>query len=227
MTTAVDQLVERLRRLDSCAVSDALDKLGLDGVLSRVTPMWPCGRIAGRVSTVELGPEVRDRPKNAPHLGSRAIDGASPGDIIVVDNNTGRDAVSGWGGLLGLAASLKGVAGVVVFGPCRDIDEYEELQLPVYAKAATPITARGRVSEITSGGDLRLGDVTVRQGDMLIADRSGAVVIDSSRAADVLTTAEDIMNKERAMAARLRAGDRVSDVLAANYEHMTRSPDQD
>ena len=47
--------VARLRRLDACAVSDALDSLGLSGSVSGVPQASGDGRIAGRAVTLKLG----------------------------------------------------------------------------------------------------------------------------------------------------------------------------
>ena len=78
------------------------------------------------------------------HLGTAPIEAAQPGDIIVIDNG-GKLEFSCWGGLLALSAKLKGVSGVVIDGASRDIDEARELDFPVYARGAVPMTARGRV----------------------------------------------------------------------------------
>src|SRR4051812_49552382 len=135
-------LVERLARLDTCAVSDALDRLGLVGAVAGLRPMWPCPRVAGRVVTVKLKPATGERPSR--HLGTAAVEAATPGDVIVVDHG-GRAEAAGWGGILSLAAKVKGVGGVIVDGACRDVDESRDVRLPVFARSATPRTARGRI----------------------------------------------------------------------------------
>src|SRR5689334_7350625 len=85
-------LVARLARLDTCAVSDALDRLGLTGAVSGLRPMWQCPRIAGRVITVKLKPASGERP--ARHLGPAAVDAAAPGNVIVIDH-AGRSEAAG------------------------------------------------------------------------------------------------------------------------------------
>ncbi|MGH9035197.1 MAG: RraA family protein [Acidimicrobiia bacterium] len=213
-------LVERLRRLDACAVSDALDTHGLRGVLPGLRPLWPCGRIAGRVVTVRLVP-VQEAPPARVHLGAAAVAVAGPGDVIVVDNR-GRVDCGAWGGLLTLAARQAGVAGVVVHGACRDISEAEELAFPVYGLATTPVTARSRVAEASTGSPLDLAGVEVRAGDFVLADRSGVVAVPAAHAAAVIGDAERILEREWAMADRLRAGASPQEVLGAAYEDMLR-----
>ena len=117
----MDDVVARLNRLDSCAVSDALDKLGLKGAVTGIHRFSTDRRIAGRVVTVKL--EKDDgRTAAARHLCTTAIEAARPGDVIVVEQRTGVDAAS-WGGNLSLGAKLRGVAGVIIDGPTRDVDE--------------------------------------------------------------------------------------------------------
>src|SRR3954471_8385065 len=113
--------ISRLGRLDTCAVSDALDKLGLRGVVNGIHQYSTSRKIAGRVITVKLG--IDDgRPVAHKHLATTAIEMAKPGDIIVMEQRSGMEAAC-WGGNLSLGAKLKGVAGVICEGPARDIDE--------------------------------------------------------------------------------------------------------
>ena len=103
----MEDLIARLNRLDSCAVSDALDTLGLAGAVSGIERVSSARRIAGRVHTVKL--DRADGRSSARHLCTAAIETASPGDIIVVEQRTGIDAAS-WGGNLALAAKVRDVA---------------------------------------------------------------------------------------------------------------------
>ena len=130
--------VKRLNRLDCCAVSDALDKLGLrDRVVSGLERRSTTRRIAGRVVTYRLVPvDQAPLPTGAAprHLGTTAIELAQPGEVIVVEQRTGLDAGS-WGGILTLGAKLRGVAGVIADGPVRDVDEARAYGFPVYCRA--------------------------------------------------------------------------------------------
>lgn len=220
----VNGLVTRLARLDTPALSDALDRFGLAGVADGLAPMWRCGRVAGPVRTVTLGPAQPEAPLPARHLGAGAVAEAEPGDVVVVDNAAGGQTVAGWGGLLGRAATRQGVAGVVVSGACRDVDELAESGLPVFARAATPRSARGRVVEVAHGEPLDLaGGVRVAQDDLVLADRSGVVFVPAAQAAQVVSVAEDLAAREAGLAARLWYGAPVTDVLGSGYEAMSRA----
>jgi len=212
----VDPLVERLLKLDTCAVSDACDRLGLPGAVLGIAPMSPPAKIAGRAVTVKLV-EANGR-QSTRHLCTAAIEAAAAGDVIVVENP--RLDAAGWGGILSAAAKTKGVAGVVVDGAARDVDESRELDFPVFARAAVPRTARGRIIEEAFNVPVRVGDLTVSPGDLVLADGSGVVFVEAARAAEVLESAENIAAREAKMKEAVLAGDRVSEVMGRDYETM-------
>ena len=211
-------LIERLGKLDTCAVSDALDRLGLKGATYGVRPMWPCPKIVGRAVTMKIKPAGLDKAKH--HLGTMPIEAAKAGDIIVVDNG-GRLDTSCWGGLLALAAKSKGISGVAIDGACRDIDESRELGFPVYARGAVPMTARGRIMQESYNQEIEFAGVQVHPGDPVIADGSGVVVIPQAREEEVVREAEAVAATEARMAEGIRRGLSVLEVLESlGYESM-------
>jgi 4-hydroxy-4-methyl-2-oxoglutarate aldolase len=216
----VDELISRLNRLDSCAISDALDKLGLKGAVTGLHRYSTDHRIAGRVLTVTMGP-AEGRPATSRHLCTAAIEAAAPGDVIVVEQRTGLDAAC-WGGNLALGAQLRGVAGVIVEGPARDIDDCRRLDFPVFAREHTSRTARGRIVEVATNEIVRVGDIPVSPGDYVVADASAVVFVPQREILKVLDAAETIVAREEAMAQALREGKPISQVMGANYETMLK-----
>ncbi|MGN5478300.1 RraA family protein [Cupriavidus basilensis] len=215
-----ESYVQRLRRLDCCAVSDALDKLQLPGTVTGLPQRSGAGRIAGRAITVKLGTGA---PPAGPtrHLGCTAIEQAGPDNIIVVEQRTGVEAGS-WGGLLSLGAKVRGVAGVVADGPVRDIDEALDFGFPVFGRALTAFTARSRVVEQGTNVAVQIGNVTVEEGDYVVADRSAVIFIAARDIARVLETAEAIVRKEAVMAKAILGGTPIGEVMGGNYEHMLK-----
>ncbi|MDH4362882.1 MAG: RraA family protein [Acidimicrobiia bacterium] len=217
--------VARLRRLDSCAVSDACDRLGLpDRVVTGLAPLTGPARRAGRVVTVELGPWTGGG--GASHLCTAATDASTADDVIVVAHH-GRTDCAGWGGNLSRAARARGAAATIVDGAARDIDESRTVGHPVFALAATPRTARGRTEEVAWGGPVTIGRVAVNHGDYVVADSTGVVFVPADRIDEVLVEAEAIAAKEAAMAAALDDGQPVSVVMGRGYEAMLHRPDHD
>lgn len=212
-------VVDRLAKLDSCAVSDALDKLALKGSVTGIHRFTTEQRIAGRVLTVKL--DRAEGRSSTRHLCTAAIETAQPGEIIVVEQRTGIDAAS-WGGNLAIGAKMRGVAGVIVEGPARDIDDCRNLDFPVFARSHTSRTARGRIVEVATNEPITVGDVEVSPGDYVVADASGVVFVAQSEIERVLETAEAIWAREEAMAQALREGTPISQVMGASYETMLK-----
>jgi 4-hydroxy-4-methyl-2-oxoglutarate aldolase len=218
LKTISDDAITRLGKLDSCAVSDALDRLGLTGAVLGVHPLWPCGRVVGRCVTVKIKPAGLEKSKQ--HLCTSAIAAAAPTDVIVVDNG-GRVDVAAWGGLLSLAAQVKKLGGVIVDGACRDVDESRELRFPVYGRAAVQVTARGRIMQQSFNEEIAFAGVQVHPGDLVIADGSGVVFIPRAKESEILAQAEALAQREAAMADAIRGGRSIVDVMETmGYETM-------
>jgi 4-hydroxy-4-methyl-2-oxoglutarate aldolase len=215
-----DDVTTRLSTLDACAISDALDKLGLQGSVSGIHRYSTERRISGRVVTVRL--EKDDgRPVASRHLGTTAIEAAQAGDVIVLEQRTGIDAAC-WGGNLTLGAQLRGISGVIIEGPGRDIDEARQYDFPVFARDHTARTARGRIVETGTNVPISVGDVTVSPGDYVVADGSAVVFVAASEIERVLVAAEAIADRERAMVAALREGIPISQVMGKSYETLLK-----
>jgi regulator of RNase E activity RraA len=213
-----EDAITRLGKLDSCAVSDSLDRLGLKGAALGVGPLWPCWRIVGRCVTVKIKPAGLEKSRQ--HLCTSAIAAAAPTDVIVVDNG-GRVDVAAWGGLLSLAAQVKRLSGVIVDGACRDVDESRELEFPVYGRAAVQVTARGRIMQQSFNEEIAFAGVQVHPGDLVIADGSGVVFIPRAKEAEVIAQAEALAQREAAMADAIRGGRSIVEVMETmGYETM-------
>jgi 4-hydroxy-4-methyl-2-oxoglutarate aldolase len=218
----MNDFVARLGRVDSCAVSDALDKLGLKGAVTGLHRLSTERQIAGRVVTVKLDAGAAlGAPGAARHLGTAAVEAAQPGDVIVIEQRTGIDA-AGWGGNLSLGAKLRGVAGVIVEGPARDVDQGRLYDFPVFARDHTSRTARGRIVEVGTNVPVAVGDVLVSPGDYVIADGSAVVFVAQGDIERVLETAEAVAKRERAMVDSLLEGTPISQVMGTSYETMLK-----
>ncbi|CAG0966268.1 3-hexulose-6-phosphate synthase [Anaerolineae bacterium] len=213
-------LIARLKKLSTTNVSDALDKLGLRSGIIGILPIWDCPKIVGRAVTVKITAAGLTLSKH--HLGTQAVNTAAAGDVIIIDNG-GRTDVSCWGGILATAAQVKGIAGVVIDGACRDVDDFVELGFPVYARNPVPVTARGRVIEEAFNILIQCGGVQVRPADYVIADRSGVCIVPQEKVTEIIEIAEQLYQKEEMMMAELKRGVNVIDVDAKfSYETMLK-----
>lgn len=215
------ELIRRLKQLSTTNISDALDKLGLRSGIIGILPTWDCGKIVGRAVTVKLTAAGLTPSKH--HLGTEAINAAALGDVIVIDNGGRRD-VSCWGGILATAAHVKGLAGVVIDGACRDVDDYLEIGFAVYARNPVPVTARNRVMQEAFNVLIQCGGVQVRPADYVIADRSGVCIIPQERIGEVLSIAEELYRLEELMMGELKRGVNILEVDAKfAYESMLKT----
>ncbi len=214
----VADILARLSAIDCCALSDALDKLGLSGQVTGLRREAGDGRVAGVAVTVKLG--TGDPPPGPPrHLGTTAIEASDAHSIIVVEQRTGVDAGC-WGGLLTRGALRAQVRAVVADGPVRDIDEARELDFPIFTNQLTCYTARARVVEKATNVPVQIGSATVEPGDYIVADGSAVITIKPHNVTAVLEAAEGICAREAAMIAEMAQGTLMGEVLGGNYEHM-------
>ena len=212
--------IERLKKMATTNIADALDKVGVRGAVIGIRPMYDCPKIAGKAVTIKI--TAAGMVKSKHHLGVRAINAAEPGDVIIIDNR-GDLFNNCWGEILAMGAKMKGVAGVVVDGAARDIDACKEFAFPVYARGTVPITARGRIMEESFNEVIRVGDVQVRPGDIVMADVNGVVIIPSEKLDEVLEAAAQIQQKEDAMVEELRRGVPILEVdQKYSYETMLK-----
>src|SRR5512137_523927 len=209
---------DRLQALATSNLSDALDKLGLSGAVIGIVPLWGRTKVVGRAVTIRM--TAAGAVESKAHLGVDAIQSSAAGDVIVIDNR-GDLQNNCWGEILSMAALKRGIAGVVVDGAVRDVDACEDFGFPVHARGTVPITARGRIVQEAWNVPIRLGNVAVRPGDVVVADVNGVVVVPIALLDQVLAVAEEIFDKETRMLDALRAGRSMVEVdREFNYEQM-------
>lgn len=214
---AVREDLDALAEIDACAASDALDALGITGAIVSLRSLSSRRRVVGRAQTVQLVPAGTAPPKR--HLCTEAVDASGDETVLIVSNDGRTDAAS-WGGVLSAGAVARGVRGVIVNGAARDVDEAIDLDLPIWAKSPTAVTARGRYVESEWGCPVVIDDVTVTPGDFVVADSSGVVIVPAARLDDFLSVADRIVRKETEMAKRATAGDPMVTVMGADYESL-------
>ena len=203
-------VIARLARLHVAVVSDCLDTVGVrDHVLApRIRPLWAGCTTAGYAATVHLIP-VDARPED-PRDNYRnelaAVDALQPGDVMVVSTC----ALSYWGELLSTAAIRRGAAGIVADAYTRDADAIEHLGFPTFVAGIQAQDSLGRVDVDGYGEPIDCAGVRVTQGDLVLADRDGVVVVPAALAEEVLDRAEQKVAMETAMREDLTHGMSVS-----------------
>ena len=137
----------------------------------------------------------------------RALVEARPGDVLVVECGTG-DEFGYWGEIMATAAIVQGLAGLVITGGVRDSLALIELGLPTFAgRICIQGTGKDPKGDGAIGEPVRIGSVTVRQGDLVVGDADGVLVLSPEDAAWVVPAGRERDAKEAAILERIRAGE--------------------
>jgi regulator of RNase E activity RraA len=210
-------VADRLARLDTPALSDALDRLGIDGAAVGILPLDHSFQLVGRAFTVRLLP----RGLSGRSVGDY-IDDVAAGQVVVIDNG-GRPDATVWGDILTTMGHRNGVAGTVIDGVCRDTGRSRALGYPVFSRSHTMRTGKDRVSAEAYNEAVQLAGVRVEPGDWLRGDGDGVVVVPASRAEAVLAAAEEIAAAEEAIRTEVDRGGRLEEIRARLNYHQLQS----
>ncbi len=200
-----DPLVARAAGLASSTLANALDDAGLHHhVIATIKAVSPGMRFAGPAITVfEVAGDYGDFTSEDFKIGA-ILEAAGPGDVIVVE--LGGAACSTWGGMASLAAKVKGVAGLLVDGGVRDLEEMIAFDFPVFARHLVPTTGRRRLKVEAIGESIEVDGVAVAPGDIIVADGSGAVCLPRADAEQIVTRAEALQRDDEAAVAEIQKG---------------------
>jgi len=218
------EIIEGFRSMGDLTgtVSDALDELGLHGVVpaSVLKPTIAGSRIVGPALTLR-NIEQRTQPyKGAIDRASKlaeieAHNLAKPGDVLVIE---GIDGISNMGGISATIAKRQGEIGAIVDGGVRDVEQSRSIGFPVWSKSVSPITGKWRIQTVSVNAPIRIAGVQVRAGDLVIADDTGLCFIPAESVAAVLKRVREIVSGEALRYADIKAGVPVPDL--ANRTHV-------
>ena len=195
-------LQARCRAIASSTWSDALDQLGLRGVIDGLTLRSGTGRIAGPALTVKE--TCGKYPVEAFGIAD-VLDAITPGSILVID--LAGEPISTFGGLAAQAAVQKKAAGVIVDGACRDVSEIQESGLWLASRHATPLSGKGRIKTEAINVPVTIRGIPIRPGDCIAGDETGIVCIPAGRLTEALAIAEELTARDSQFSDALRGGD--------------------
>jgi regulator of RNase E activity RraA len=190
-------------RLSTAVVSDILDDLGhRDHVLDpAIRPLGDAVVVAGWANPF-LVAEVDEIPAD-PYTGEiAAMDGIAPGDVVLVAAG-GSARAACWGELFSTAALARGT---LIDGYCRDAQVIAALGYPVWCRGLLPLDVKGRLAVTAWREPAVVGGLTVRPGDLVVADADGAVVVPARLADEAVGRALDKVSKENRVREALAEG---------------------
>jgi 4-hydroxy-4-methyl-2-oxoglutarate aldolase len=181
-----DDVLARLARVPglTATASDVLDGLGCPLVVPGdvLVPRLESAAVAGHATTLRYLPERRcvhlpETRRTPPRLAHEtAFEMCERGDVLVVDA-CGIAGTSTFGGMAAVTAVQHGVAGIVVDGAIRDLDEIREVGLPAWSRSITPRTGKWRLEAVAVNAPVCCGGQQVVPGDVVLADASGVCFI--------------------------------------------------
>jgi 3-hexulose-6-phosphate synthase/6-phospho-3-hexuloisomerase len=181
-------------------ITDAMHR---KGAMTGIRPIKLGYHMVGRALTVRTIDGDWAKP-------IEAIDKAEKGSVLVVDAQQGTTAV--WGELATWSATLKGLAGVVIDGAMRDLDDIVTMELPLFTRhiASNAGEPKG-FGEI--GAEIQCGGQRVRTGDWIIGDDSGVVVVPQEISQEIANRAIDVKEQENRIRKEIKAGGSLNSVL--------------
>lgn len=197
MTDTTTQTDARLARLLELGTSTVYEGTGDDWwVDPAIRPVWPRAKL--------VGPAYPVRAALGDNLAlQRAVREAPAGSVLVVE--AGGGAFGYWGGILTEIALLRGIAGLVIHGTVRDIEEVEGLGFPIFSTGVAMRHAQ-KVDSGVIGEPVELAGRIVRPGDIIVADTDGVVAVPHERLDEALANADARFEAERARIATIRSG---------------------
>ncbi|UCD86417.1 MAG: orotidine 5'-phosphate decarboxylase [Desulfobacterales bacterium] len=194
-----EEIRDILEQVSAANLSDALHR---GGVLEGIRPLFQGIKLVGRAITVRTYPGDWAKPV-------QAIDIAEKGDVIVVDAGGVGPAL--WGELATHSALQKGPAGIVVDGAIRDTYDIAKLKFPAFSRLIMPNAGEPKgFGEI--GVPVTVGNQRVENGDWIVGDDDGVVVLPRSMATEYANRSMDVLEKENRIREEIKEGSTLSKV---------------
>jgi regulator of RNase E activity RraA len=151
------------------------------------------------------------------------LDDVPAGSVTVIDND-GRTDCTVWGGIMTQVAALKGVAGTVINGVCRDVEVASSTDYRIWSAGRFMRTGKDRVRLVAVQVPVTIDGVIIQPGDVVCCDEDGVVAVPADRAADVATVAEGVEAVEARIVEAVRAGATLAGARAAQGYHTLQTP---
>ena len=143
------------------------------------------------------------------------------GDQVLVVGTPSND-VAVWGAILSTAAAQVGLTAVLVDGPVRDVGECCTLAVPLWASATRTVGPAGGLEVASIGEPVDIGEVTVDEGTVVIADDDGVVALPYTDADTLLADAVTYAVAEERVSTAVRSGTALRDAYRLKSDAVAR-----
>jgi len=139
-----------------------------------------------------------------------ALSQSKAGDVLVVDSQESTRALVGE--LFSTEAQRRGLSGIIVDGPVRDIEMLRKLEIPVFAKSYCPCS--GTTQKIMeTQTEIQCGGITVAPEEVVFGDEDGIIVASVEQLIDLVPVAIQIQKDEETIVEKIREGECLTDML--------------
>lgn len=199
--------------LPSATVHEAYGTRG--AMPPRIRPVHPTMRVCGQAVTVRCPVGDNLRIHHAMYL-------AQAGDVVVVSVDDD-EPFGYWGEIMTVAAQVRGLGGLVIDGCVRDHDQLVEHGFPVFAAG---LCIRGTKKDPSRDGainaPIRIGDIDIFPGDVVVGDADGVVAVKRADVAEVAASSAAREASEVDIIARLRSGERTIDMFGSKLSDLSK-----
>jgi 3-hexulose-6-phosphate synthase/6-phospho-3-hexuloisomerase len=198
--TLDEQIFELFMQVSTPNISDAMHR---KGVMRGIKPLFDDIKLVGKAVTVQTFEGDWAKPVEATDI-------AKEGDVIVV--YAGSKDVAIWGELASWSCKQKGIAGIVIDGAVRDVEEIRRMRFSVFAKYVVPNAGEPKgFGELNA--EIKCGGEEVKPGDWIIGDENGVVVVPKERAYEIARRAKEVWKNEERVREEIKRGKTLSQVL--------------
>jgi len=198
------EIIEGFRDIPTSTISDVLDKTGINGIINGLHVLVPGARIAGAAFTIKAIAGERGSYSRSDFPVGEVIGMMETNDVLVCD--IGGQRASTMGGLGSLAMKLRGVAGMVIDGGARDVEQIRRIGFPAYLRHVCATSGKTRIKWLAMNVPIEVGNVRVCSGDIVVADDTSVAIVPVDKAEDILEQCQRLEKFEAQFEEELRKG---------------------
>lgn len=205
------ELLSRFENLYTGAVNDVLREFCLlnQALPGHIIPLREYRTVAGLAFTVKSAPNAM--VSGEMEFRTQMLDEMHEDSFVVWDTSNDKQATL-WGGVMTATAKGKKVKAACIDGGIRDTHQILEADFPVFYKYRISNGSLGRCLITHYQTTLKIGEVTIKPGDVILGDIDGVLIVPREIAYEVLVRAEEIIENEKVIFGWVHEGQSIQDI---------------
>lgn len=206
------ELLKRFEDLYTGAVNDVLREFCYlnQALPGRIKPLREYMTIAGFAFTVKSAPNIKITGEM--DFRGQMLDEMHEDAFVIWDTSRDQKATL-WGGVMTATAKGKRVKAACIDGGIRDTHQILKEEFPVFYEYRISNGSLGRCQITHYQIPIKIDDVIIRPGDIILGDIDGIVVVPRDTAYDVLIRAEEIRENEKEIFGWVKAGETIDEIV--------------